>query len=178
MARVLSEYVSDREAKALIDTELGPNVLREISGVAAPAANQPDTDTIHFVRVPTNAIISQVLLSAADATTAGALNIGVYYVSEQPPLSTAPGTAIAGTAIDADLFASAFDLAGGPYNNQDVTFESGEYTYAESEMPLWEVLGKDSSWAAEVREVDIVGDISTTFNGGPTSIRLAVRYRH
>ena len=177
MARVLSEYVTDREAKDLIDTELAPGRLFEIVGVVAPAANQPDTDTLHFVRVPANAVISQLMISAADATTAGALNIGVYYTQDQRPLSSAPGTAIAGTAVDADLFASAFDLAGGPYNNQEVTFESGEYTYAESERPLSEVLAFSAVQLAEVLELDVVGDISTTFNGGPTSIRLAVRYR-
>lgn len=163
MARVLSEYVTDREADAQIDTELAPGALKEIVGVAAPAAAQADTDTIHFVRVKSNWVISQVLISAADATTAGAINVGLYDTAEA-----------GGAAVDADLFASAFDLAGGPYNNQDITFESGEYTYAESEKPLWEVLGLTED---PHKEYDVVADISTTFNGGPTSIRLAVRYR-
>jgi hypothetical protein len=163
MARVLSEYVSDREARALIDTELAPGFLREIVGVVASAANQPAADTLHFVRVPSNAIVSQVLISAADATTAGAVNIGVYQTLEN-------GNA----AVNAGLFASALDLAGGPFTNAEVTFESGEYTFAESERPLWEVLGLT---ADPRREYDIVATITTTFNGGPTSIRLAVRYR-
>jgi hypothetical protein len=163
MARVLSEYVTNREAKSLIDTELAAGRLQEIVGVATTSATQADTDTIHFVRVPSNAIISQVLISAADATTAGAINIGVYQTQEN-----------GGAVVDADLFASALDLTGGPFNNADQTFESGEYTYAESEQPLWEVLGLSQDPNIEY---DIVGDVSTTFNGGPTSIRLAVRYR-
>lgn len=163
MARVLSTYITNREAGAQIDTENAPGLLREIVGVAAPAADQANTDFIHFVRVPSNAIISEVLISAADATTAGALNIGLYDTAEA-----------GGAAVDADLFAAAFDLSGGPFKNQDVTFQSGQYTFAESETPLWEVLGLTED---PHKEYDVVGDISTTFNGGPTSIRLAVRYR-
>lgn len=163
MARLLSEYITDREADDLIDTELAPGRLQEINGVVATAADQAAADTLHFSRVPSNAIISQLLLSAADATTAGALNIGVYETQEN-----------GGAAVDADLFASAVDLTGGAYNNLDVTFESGEYTYAESEKPLWEVLGLAYDPA---KEYEIVAAVSTAFNGGPTSIRLATRYR-
>jgi hypothetical protein len=163
MARVLSEYVTNREANSLIDTELAAGRLQEIVGVAATAADQAANDTVHFVRVPSNAIISQVLISAADATTAGAINIGVHQTAEN-----------GGAVVDADFFASAFDLAGGPYNNSDQTFESGVYTYANSEKPLWEALGLSQD---PNREYDITATVSTLFNGGPTSIRLAVRYR-
>lgn len=163
MARVLSEYVTDKEAAATIDTELAPGFLQEAQGVATTSATQASADTIHFTRVPSNAIISQVLISAADATTAGALNVGIYETA-----------ANGGAAVDADLFASALDLAGGPYNNLDITHESGEYTYAETERPLWQVLGLSND---PNKEYDVVGVVSTTFNGGPTSIRLAVRFR-
>lgn len=146
----------------LSDPALNAGYLRERSAVVASAADDSSTSIFRFVRVPSNARISQVLLSAADATTAGAINIGVYQTSEN-----------GGAVVDADLFASAVDLASGPYNNSEVTFESGEYTYTESEKPLWEVLGLTVD---PQRDYDIAATISTTFNGGPTSIRLAVRY--
>ena len=88
--------------------------------------------------------------------------MGVYQTAEN-----------GGAVVDADLFASALDLAGGPYNNLDITFESGEMTYAESEKPLWEVLGLT---ADPQREYDVAYTISTTFNGGPTAVRLALRF--
>lgn len=136
--------------------------LREVIGVIASAADDTAASIGRFCRVPSNARISQVTLSAADATTAGAIDIGVYQTAEN-----------GGAVVDADLFASAVDLASGPYANSDVTFESGQYTFAESETMLWQVLGLTSD---PVRDYDIAYTITTTFNGGPTSIRLAVRF--
>lgn len=146
----------------LSDPALNAGILRERSAVITSAADDSATSIFRFVRVSSNARISQLMLSAADATTAGAINVGVYQTAEN-----------GGAVVDADLFASAVDLASGPYNNADITFESGEYTYAESEKPLWEVLGLTVD---PQRDYDIAATISTTFNGGPTSIRLAVRY--
>lgn len=163
MARVLSTSVTAKESNGQIDTPEAPGELREIAGVVSPAADQADTDTLHFFRLPSNAIISQVLLTAAVATTAGAINIGVYETEEN-----------GGAAVDADLFASALDLSAAANSNADVTYESGEFTPAESETRLWEILGLSSDPG---KEYDVVADISTTFNGGPTSIRLAARFR-
>lgn len=136
--------------------------LLEKANVIASAADDSQNSIGRFHRVPSNARISQLLISAADATTAGAINVGIYQTAEN-----------GGEVVDADLFASAFDLSGGPFNNQDITFESGEYTYLESQMPLWQALGLSSD---PCRDYDIAYTITTTFNGGPTAIRLATRY--
>lgn len=140
-------------------------VLKEVIGVVTPAADDSANSIHRFVRVPSNARISQVLLSAADATTAGAVNIGVYQTAEN-----------GGAVVDADLFASAVDLANSAAaaaGNGDFTHESGEYTFAESDLPLWEVLGLS---ADPKRDYDIATTISTTFNGGPTVMVMKVRY--
>lgn len=159
-----SEAISNLTAtpRVINGPELSANKLQEVIGVIASAADDSQNSIGRFCRVPSNARISQLLISAADASTAGAINVGVYQTAEN-----------GGAVVDADLFASAFDLSGGPYTNQDITFESGEYTFAESEKPLWEVLGLS---ADPCRDYDIAYTISTTFNGGPTSIRLAVRF--
>ena len=138
-------------------------MLRESASTAAPAAAQADTDFIFFCRVPSKARVSQVLLSALDFTTAGAIDVGVYTYSEATGLFT---------AVDDDLFASAFDLSGGPFTNVDITNESTEYSVAEQEKALWEVLGLSSD-----PNIDywIGSDITTTFNGG-SPICLKVRY--
>jgi hypothetical protein len=134
--------------------------LREASGTVTSGAADTSASTYRFCRVPSNACVSQVLISAADATTAGAINVGLYAADD-------------GAVVDADLFASAFDLAGGPYTNQDITFESGEYTNAEADTALWEVLGLSADPGVEY---DLTAAISTTFNGGPTSINMKIRY--
>jgi hypothetical protein len=143
----------------------GASVLKEVAGLVTPAADDSQNAIHRFVRVPSNARISQVLLGAADATTAGAYNFGVYQTAEN-----------GGAVVDADLFGSAVDLANAAdavEGYMDITYESKEYTFAESIKPLWEVLGLS---ADPQRDYDIAGTISTTFNGGPTAVLLRVRY--
>jgi hypothetical protein len=136
-----------------------PGRLVRVQEVIASAADDSATSVFRFFRVKSSDIVASVQISAADATTAGAINVGLYQTSEN-------GSAV----VDADLFASAFDLALGPYSNADITFESGEYTHAEAQKQLWEVLGLSSDPCIDY---DVCAVISTTFNGGPTSILLA-----
>lgn len=143
--------------------EQGPGDRVFLNNVVTPAADDSANSIGRFCRVPSNATNIRLQISAADATTAGAINLGVYDTAED-----------GGAVVDADLFASAFDLASGPYDHQEVTFESGEYTYAESITPLWEALGLTED---PQKEYDIAYTISTTFNGGPTAIKLAVSYQ-
>lgn len=137
-------------------------VLKEVAGYVANAADDSANSIHRFCRVPSNARISQVLLTTGDATTAGAVNIGVYQTAGN-----------GGAVVDADLFASALALTGGPFVNSDQTYESGEYTEAESVKPLWEVLGLSSD---PNREYDIATTISTTYNGAAVGQLIKVRY--
>lgn len=131
---------------------------RHYREVVASAADDSATSVFRFFRVRSSDTVVQVTLSAADATTAGAVDCGLYQTADN-----------GGAVVDADLFASAFDLAGGPYNNADITFESGQYTYAESLTKVWQVLGLTED---PNREYDVALTVTTTFNGGPTSILL------
>lgn len=164
MANVNSTWITNAVAtpKVFTSSNISAGRLFEASSAATVSATQASGDTIRLVRVPSNARISQVLLSTGDATTAGAIDIGVYQTADN-----------GSTVVDADLFASALALTGGPFNNSDQTFESGEYTYAESAKPLWEVLGLS---ADSNREYDIVATVTTTGNGMDTTIALKVRY--
>ena len=136
--------------------------VRQVVGSVAAAADDSATSIGRVLRIPSNACVSAVLLSCADATTAGNIDVGVYQTSEN-----------GGAVVDADFFASLFALTNGPYSNTDITFESGEYTYAEADTPLWQALGLT---ADPLRDYDIAYTITTTFNGGPTRVRLAVNY--
>ena len=164
MADLKSAHITNATATPIVFTNgvVAYGDLREAVGVVTPAADQADDTIMRCCRVPSNARISQVLINAADATTAGKIDIGVYQTEDN-----------GGAVVDRDLFAGAFDLAGGPFINSDQTYESGEYTAAESEKMLWQVLGLT---ADPNREYDICCVVETLFNGGPTSICLKVRY--
>lgn len=164
MANVNSTWIGNAVAVPPVFTDAAESVgnLKEAIGVATVSATQASGDTIRMCRVPSNARISEVLLTTGDATTAGAINIGVWKTAGD-----------GGAVVDADLFASALALTGGPFTNSDQTFESGEYTYAESALPLWEVLGLS---ADPNLMYDIVAEVSTTGNGMSTTMVLKVRY--
>lgn len=143
-------------------TNGGAGVLHEVTGYVANAADDSANAIHRFVRVPSNARISQLLFSTGDATSAGAINVGIYQTADY-----------GGAVVDADLFVSALALTGGPFQNTDITYESGEYTEAESVKPLWEVLGLTSD---PNRDYDIAATISTTYNGATVGQVLKVRY--
>jgi len=130
-------------------------VKESCSNVIVTAA-QADTDNLIGCPVPSNARVSEVLLSYADAITGGAINVGIWKRNAADD---------DWEVVDADLFASAMVLTDGPQWNKDITNEAAEYTVAEQEKALWEVLGLTTDpnivyW--------VVGDISTTFDGAST----------
>lgn len=144
--------------KTLNGPHLGAGILKEVQGTITPSATSEANSTHRFCRVPSNARISQVLISCAAFTTAGAVNVGLYDVD-------------GGSVVDADLFASAVALTAAK-QNADVTYESGEYTMVESEKMLWEVLGLSSD---PQKEYDVAATVSTAFDGG-SAMHLKVRY--
>lgn len=140
----------------------GSAQLMSVAGLVTCAADDTANSIHRFLRLPSNARVSQLLFSTGDATTAGAINLGIYQTAEY-----------GGAVVDADLFASALDLTGGPMKNLDVTYESDEFTPAESIMPLWQVLGLS---ADPCREYDVAATISTTYNGAATTQLLKAQY--
>lgn len=160
-----STIIADQVAtpKVLVSPSKGsPAPLVSTAGYVANAADDSATSVHRFCRVPSNATIRQVLFSTGDATTAGALDIGVYKTAGD-----------GGAVVDADLFASAFVLTNGPFSNSDVTFESGQYTQAEAVKPLWEVLGLTADPQCEY---DIAGTITTTYDAAAVGQLLVVNY--
>lgn len=135
--------------------------LKERVGVVTPAADDTAASIHRFVRVPSNARLSDLLIAAADATTAGKYDFGVYRT-----------LADGGAVVDVDCLAAAFDLSGGPFYWSSVLLV-GVVTIAEHAMPLWQVAGLSSDPNCEF---DIAGTIETTFNGGPTSVGLKARF--
>ncbi len=164
MANVNSTWITNAVAtpKVLTNSNQSCGQMFSAKSVATVSATQAANDTIRLVRVPSNARIDAVLLTTGDATTAGAINIGVWQTNDN-----------GGAVVDADLFASALALTGGPFTRSDQTWESGEYTYAESWLQLWQVLGLTTD---PNREYDIVAQVSTTGDGMGTTMVLEVQY--
>lgn len=164
MANVNSTWITNAVATPMVLTDSNKSAGRIFTAKSAAtvSATQAANDTIRMVRVPSNARIDAVLLTTADATTAGNIDIGIYQTVEN-----------GGAVVDSDLFASALALTGGPFTRSDQTFESGEYTYAESCKPLWEVLGLSTDPG---REYDVVCKVTTTFDAAGTVMVLEVQY--
>lgn len=139
----------------------GPRLVRTIRDLVTPAADDTANSVYRFFRIPSNCTPVGLRISAADATTAGIVSIGLYQTAEN-----------GGAVVDADLFGT-IDLSGGPFNQEPILFESGEYTQAESMKKLWDTLGLT---ADSNREYDVCALVTTTFNGGPTSILLEMDY--
>ncbi len=161
-----SSAITNATATPLVKTNasIGGGRLMEAVGYIVPAAAAESASTYRFCRVPSNARITAVLISAADFTTAGNIDVGLYQTAEN-----------GGLVVDADLFASAIDLAslaGAVTGDHPIHFESGEYTFAESETMLWQVLGLS---ADSNREYDVTAKVTTAFNGGQPLL-LKVRY--
>jgi hypothetical protein len=157
-----SDVITNRDASPRVfsDAHLSKGVLLEGVGHIALAATDDAGSTLRFCSVPSNARISQVLLSCDDSGTTGAINIGIYK-------STQDG----GTVVDADHFASA-QLLTTALVNSDVTHESGEFPIEEIELQLWEALGLTSDPAIEY---DVVGVVTAAAENA-ADVTLKVRY--
>lgn len=162
MPTINSTWIANTVAvpKVLTDSNKSVGRVLNAKSVATVSATIPSGDIVRLVRVPSNARIDAVLLTTGDATTAGAIDIGVYQTADN-----------GGAVVDADLFASALALTGGPFLRSDQTWESGQYTYAESCLPLWAALGLSVDPGIEY---DIAATVTTTGNGMDTTIVLEV----
>lgn len=126
-----SSAVTDRDAspRELADAAISRGDIKEFVG-AVTANNDDSVGSVYIMgSIPSNARVSQVLLSCDGAATTGAADIGLYQT-----------TANGGAVVDADVFASAQALTS-TLSNSDVTHESGVYGIEDSELYLWEVLG-------------------------------------
>jgi hypothetical protein len=159
-----SAYITNRNATPRVIN--GPHLrgpLKEAVAIIAAATDDSANSVFRLATVPSNARISEILLTAADFTTAGAINVGLHRTTQD-----------GGAVVDADLFASAVDLSGGPFSNLDITREAGTTNWAllNAENTLWQALGLTSDPGIEY---DVTATISTNFNGG-SALLFKVRY--
>lgn len=160
-----SAAITNRDATPPVinNPALSDGLLHEVIGYIDAAADDSANSVYRVAQVPSNARISEILLTCADFSTAGAINVGLHQTTQN-----------GGAVVDADLFASGIDLSGGPMVNLDVTREAGttKWTLADAASMLWQAIGLASDPCCFY---DITVTVSTNFNGG-SGLLFKVRY--
>ena len=129
----------------------GPEPLFHVSGYATAVASSSADSTYQLVRLPWNASVKMIVFES-DAQGAGKFDLGVYYASDH-------GTSLlAAAAVDQDFFATVIDCASAVART-DVTNESGTYTNAKRQQPLWQAVGLTADPGGFA---DIVATVKTT----------------
>lgn len=130
--------------------------LNQAVGNALADAAASIGSTYRLARVPSNACALNVHLSNAAFTTTGAADVGIYKSN-------------AGAVVSAAFFASAVVLTTAQ-SELNVTRESGTYTLANIEKPLWEALGLTAD-----PQIDYDVTITLTAANTTTAAQLALR---
>lgn len=154
--------ITNRDAQPKVKTigHLTKGELFEACGTVELTNGDSIGSTLIFASIPSNARVSQILLSCDGGNTTGTANIGIYQTTEN-------GSAV----VDADLFASAQALTSALINS-DVTHESGVYGIDDVEKELWEALGLSED---PKRFYDVVATLTAASDAADT-VSMKVRY--
>ena len=171
MATVKSDLITNKDASPVIrdSSYQAGGHLKAVAALLTVSATIPDGDFVHAFRIPINARVHALLVSAADATTALTADFGIF-------LDDGDGTY---TAKDPNFFASLVDFSGGPFKNLDILDESATNTPTKQTQPLWEALGyadEDAARAVTGGYFIVSMEVTTTGDGGPTTIVLKAEY--
>lgn len=108
-----------------------------------------------FVRIPSRARVSEILIATDGGGTNGAGNVGLYHTH-------------GGAAVNAALFASALAMA----TANNAIAATGALDPADFTKPLWQVLGLDE-------DPDIEYDVAITLTSATNAVReLSMRFRY
>lgn len=163
MASRKSAQITNRDAiPAVLNTASNGPVNRAFSSVGlvtAVATTDVSTDVYRIMEVPTNCRVSSVRLWCAALAGSSAADVGVYR-----------NTRDGGAVVDADFFASAQSLASA-VNGTEISNESGVYTLAKREQPLWQAVGLSADPGGTF---DICFTLTATVNtGGAVLLEVA-----
>lgn len=130
VANTKSSSVTAFDANQLVPSykHAGPKLSSK--DYASIAAADDDGSVYRMVRLPSNAVISQLNV-LNDAITGGSdFDLGVYDTEDN-----------GGAVVDKDLFASAISFVGQRTLPLNALFESGTVDIVENNTRLWELLG-------------------------------------
>lgn len=148
--------------------EGGNSVLYDVVGIAGPTTTAATTGGIlRMVRVPSNAIIRDIMIAQQAATTTATFDCGAYY-SDGNDGTTAANS---GLVIDADYFATGVDTHL-VITWTSVMFEATTITVVDTVKPLWQMLGLTTDPGGYI---DIVLVNTATISGAAT-MAMRVQY--
>ena len=148
--------------------EGGGSVLFDVVGVVGPTTNGATTGgVLRAVRVPSNAVIRDILVAQKAATTTATFHIGAYYSTGNDGTTAANS----GLVIDADYFATGFNSAA-VITWTTVMFEATTVDVTDTVVPLWSALGLTEDPGGYI---DITLTNTATIDGAAT---LAVRVQY
>lgn len=160
---VKSTQITNRDATpAVLNTGslTGSAHLQETIGFGSITAGASIASTYRLVEVPSNARISQILLSCA-AHSSGTTDVGVYK-------STKDG----GAVVNASFFTAATSLVS-VKNNSDCQDQTND-TLDKHEMPLWQRLGVSADPRTTYDIVLTLTAVVTTAGKVSLKVRYAV----
>lgn len=157
-----SSFITNRDSSPSVrsNSVISKGVLMEAIGTLESSAADDIGSKYKMCSIPSNARISQVLLTCDDLGSTGAVDIGLYQTTEN-----------GGAVVDADFFASAQVLTTA-LEFSNVMLESGVIDEAEMEQPVWQLLGLS---ADSKRDYDVVLTATQAIELAGT-ITLQVRY--
>lgn len=133
---VKSAQITNRDAtpKVLNNPAITNSRAKKIISKVTVTSGNSIGSVYIFGSIPSNAVVSQLLIYSDDLGTTTIADFGLYDT-----------TANGGVVVDADFFASAVSLKDGALNGSDITHEAaGAFPIASAEMPLWQALGLTS----------------------------------
>lgn len=136
----------DTPGQALPLSRLQRSSLKMAKGKVEVANGDSIGSILRFCRIPSNAIVHQVLVKVTGTITSVAGDLGVYRSSTS--------TTSAGAVVDVDLFCSARSFATAIADWTDITNESTSITATVAEYPLWQMAGETSD-PGELYEIAI-----------------------
>jgi hypothetical protein len=123
-----SVAITARDAKIISKGAIAKGMLEEAVGVAVIASGDSATSTYHIASVPSNARMSEILLTSPDIGTTTTADVGLYQTTEN-----------GGAVVDADFFVAAQTLKDGALAGLNVV-HGNVITNANAEKMLWEML--------------------------------------
>lgn len=131
---VKSKSITNRDATPSVSSNANyaNGMLRELVGACAVTSGDSTGSKYFFGSIPSNARVSDILVSSPDIGTTTTMDIGLYRTTKD-----------GGAVVDADFFTAAFVLNAGAVANSQVAY-GNVMTLANSEKMVWELLGLSS----------------------------------
>ncbi len=164
VVNIKSTQITNRDAspKVLTNSNVSKGAVMAAVGTLESISGNDIDSVYRFFQVPSNAVVSSLLLYCDDlgSTTIG--DIGLHD-------TTANGAAV----VDRDFFASAVSLKDGALNGSDVLHESGvAYEIALADQMIWQAL----TLTVDPKKMYDVTIMLTAANNGTGTITLKMLY--